>query len=102
MIEAIQLCKDYDGKPAVIDLNLKIERGELFCFLVSNGAGKTTTFKILTGLLAPSSGVAKVADFDIQLEPIEAKRRIGYIPDRPYLYEKLSGRDFCTFVGDLF
>jgi len=102
MIEAIHLSKDYDGKPAVIDLNMKIERGELFCFLGPNGAGKTTTFKIFTGLLAPSSGIAKVAGYDIQIDPIEAKRRIGYIPDRPYLYEKLSGRDFCTFVGDLF
>ncbi len=102
MIETHALNKDYDGKPAVIDLNLKINQGELFCFLGPNGAGKTTTFKILTGLLIPSSGSAKVAGYDIQTSPIEAKRRIGFIPDRPYLYEKLSGRDFFTFVGDLF
>lgn len=102
MIETLKLCKDYDGKKAVIDLDLKIEPGELFCFLGPNGAGKTTTIKMLAGLLRPSSGTARVAGFDIQTHPVEAKRRIGYIPDRPYLYEKLSGRDFCTFVGDMF
>lgn len=102
MIETIDLCKDYDGHKAVKGLNLRVEAGELFCFLGPNGAGKTTTIKMLTGLLAPSSGTAKIAGFDIQSAPIEAKRRIGYIPDRPYLYEKLSGRDFFTFVGDMF
>ncbi|MBI1783679.1 ABC transporter ATP-binding protein [Candidatus Sumerlaeota bacterium] len=102
MIETIGLNKDYDGKHAVLDLHLRIEPGELFCLLGPNGAGKTTTFKILTGLLTPSSGKARVAGYDIETEAIEAKRRIGYIPDRPYLYEKLSGRDFFTFVGDLF
>jgi len=102
MIETIQLCKDFDGKRAVIDLDLSIRSGELFCFLGPNGAGKTTTIKMLAGLLIPTSGTARVAGFDIQTQPEEAKRRIGYIPDRPYLYEKLSGRDFFTFVGDLF
>lgn len=102
MIETENLCKDYDGQKAVIDLNLNIKSGELFCFLGPNGAGKTTTIKMLTGLLIPSSGKARVAGYDIQENPVEAKRRIGYIPDRPYLYEKLSGRDFITFVGDLF
>ena len=102
MIETAKLCKDYEGKRAVIDLDLSIQSGELFCFLGPNGAGKTTTIKMLAGLLIPTSGQARVAGFDIQAMPIEAKRRIGYIPDRPYLYEKLSGRDFFTFVGDLF
>ena len=102
MIVTHRLCKNYDGKPAVIDLDLEIKAGELFCFLGPNGAGKTTTIKMLTGLLMPTSGIAEVAGFDVQANPVEAKRRIGYIPDRPYLYEKLSGRDFFTFVGDLF
>jgi ABC-2 type transport system ATP-binding protein len=102
MIETQQLCKDYNGQPAVIDLNLTIPRGECFCFLGPNGAGKTTTIKMLTGLLIPSAGQARIAGFDIQTHPTEAKRHIGYIPDRPYLYEKLTGRDFFTFVGDLF
>ena len=102
MIETIHLSKNYDGKPALVDLNLSIPAGECFCFLGPNGAGKTTTIKMLAGLLIPSSGSAMVAGYDIQQMPIEAKQRIGYIPDRPYLYEKLSGRDFFTFVGDLF
>ena len=102
MIEALDLRKDYGEKHALRCLNLTINAGECFCFLGPNGAGKTTTIKMLTGLLIPSGGVARVAGFDMQLQPTEAKRHIGYIPDRPYLYEKLSGRDFCTFVGDLF
>lgn len=102
MIETIGLCKNYDGKNAVIELDLKIPPGELFCLVGPNGAGKTTTFKLLTGLLIPTAGTAKICGYDIQKDPIEGKRRIGYIPDRPYLYEKLSGRDFFTFVGDMF
>lgn len=102
MIQTENLCKDYDGHQAVVDLNLDIKDGELFCFLGPNGAGKTTTIKMLTGLLQPSSGTARIAGYDIQTDPVEAKRRIGYIPDRPYLYEKLSGRDFMMFVGDMF
>jgi ABC-2 type transport system ATP-binding protein len=102
MIETTRLCKAYDGKRAVIDLDLTIRGGECFCFLGPNGAGKTTTIKMLAGLLIPTSGIARVAGYDLQRMPLEAKRCIGYIPDRPYLYEKLSGRDFFTFVGDLF
>ncbi len=102
MIETHQLGKNYDGKRAVIDLELSIPAGECFCFLGPNGAGKTTTIKMLTGLLRPSTGRALVAGYDIQRDPTAAKRRIGYIPDRPYLYEKLSGREYFQFVGDLF
>lgn len=102
MIQTSQLNKNFDGKHAVIDLDLSIAAGECFCFLGPNGAGKTTTIKMLTGLLQPSSGRAVIAGYDIQQEPERAKARIGYIPDRPYLYEKLSGRDFFTFIGDLF
>jgi ABC-2 type transport system ATP-binding protein len=102
MIETVNLGKNYDGNLAVVDLNLNVRAGEMFCFLGPNGAGKTTTIKMLTGLLIPSRGTARIAGFDIQTSPVEAKRRIGYIPDRPYLYEKLSGRDFMRFVGDMF
>lgn len=102
MIRTERLCKNYGAHKAVINLDLDIKAGELFCFLGPNGAGKTTTIKMLTGLLQPSSGSAVVAGYNIQTHPVEAKRRIGYIPDRPYLYEKLSGRDFMTFVGDMF
>lgn len=96
------LTKSYDDLVAVDDLNLVVPRGEFLCFLGPNGAGKTTTIKMLTGLIKPTSGRAFVAGFDVQQEPVEAKRRIGYIPDHPYLYEKLSGREFFHFVGDLF
>lgn len=96
------LTKRYDDLVAVDDLNLVVPRGEFLCFLGPNGAGKTTTIKMLTGLIKPTSGRAFVAGYDVQREPVEAKRRIGYIPDHPYLYEKLSGREFFHFVGDLF
>lgn len=102
MIHTTHLTKRFNGNIAVNDLNLDIPAGECFCFLGPNGAGKTTTIKMLTGLLRPTHGQAKIAGLDIQQAPLHAKRRIGYIPDRPYLYEKLSGRDFFTFVGDLF
>jgi ABC-2 type transport system ATP-binding protein len=96
------LTKTYDDLVAVDNLNLVVPKGEFLCFLGPNGAGKTTTIKMLTGLVKPTSGRAFVAGYDVQLQPVEAKRRIGYIPDHPYLYEKLSGREFFHFVGDLF
>ncbi len=96
------LTKRYEDLVAVDDLNLVVPRGEFLCFLGPNGAGKTTTIKMLTGLVKPTSGRAFVAGYDVQKEPVEAKRRIGYIPDHPYLYEKLSGREFFHFVGNLF
>jgi ABC-2 type transport system ATP-binding protein len=102
MIQTLRLCKQYNGKPAVVDLDLSIPAGEFFCFLGPNGAGKTTTIKMLTGLLTPTAGSARVAGHDLQCEPVAAKRQIGYIPERPYLYEKLTGRDFMKFTGDLF
>ncbi|MCX7625943.1 MAG: ABC transporter ATP-binding protein [Candidatus Sumerlaeaceae bacterium] len=94
--------KRYDDVVAVDGLSLQVRRGELFTFLGPNGAGKTTTIKALAGLIRPTSGRLFVAGFDVQQNPIEAKRRIGFIPDHPYLYEKLSGTDFFRFVGDLF
>jgi ABC-2 type transport system ATP-binding protein len=102
MIDIKGLTKFYGSLAALKELNLHIGPGEIFGFIGPNGAGKTTTIKMLAGLLIPTAGTARVAGFDIQAQPEEAKRRIGYIPDRPYLYEKLSGRDFFTFVGDLF
>ena len=96
------LTKDYDGFLALKDLTLEIPHGQFFCFLGPNGAGKTTTIKIITGLLRPAKGRALICGHDIQKEPLEAKRCIGYIPDTPYLYEKLSGRDFMYFVGNLY
>lgn len=102
MLELERLTKDYDGFRALEELSITVPPGEFFCFLGPNGAGKTTTIKIVTGLLRPTSGRALIGGHDIQAQPIEAKRLIGYIPDQPYLYEKLSGRDFFHFVGDLY
>lgn len=96
------LTKRYEDLVAVDNLNLVVPKGEFLCFLGPNGAGKTTTIKMLTGLVKPTGGRAIVAGYDIQDNPVEAKKMIGYIPDHPYLYEKLSGREFFHFVGDLF
>jgi len=102
VIKIENLTKRFEDIVAVNNLNLEIKEGELFAFLGPNGAGKTTTIKILTGLLKPTVGRAFINGVDIQENPLEAKKIIGYIPDHPYLYEKLSGRDFFHFVGDLF
>ncbi|CAN5365304.1 ABC transporter ATP-binding protein [soil metagenome] len=102
MLQLENLRKEYDGFVALDELSLDIPAGQFFCFLGPNGAGKTTTIKIITGLLRPARGRALVCGYDIQKQPLEAKRQIGYIPDTPYLYEKLSGRDFMHFVGNLY
>src|SRR5919197_3832537 len=101
MITMVNLEKRYGHLVAIKNLNLHIEQCELFGFLGPSGAGKTTTIKILVGLLKPSAGSATIAGYDIQRAPQEAKRQIGFIPDRPFLYEKLSGREFLRFVADL-
>jgi ABC-2 type transport system ATP-binding protein len=93
--------KKFGSFTAVEDLNLKVEAGELFGFLGPNGAGKTTTIKMITGLLQPTSGRLKVAGFDLNEYPEEAKRRLGFIPDRPFLYEKLTADEFLAFIGGL-
>ena len=102
IIRTEHLSKKYEDVWGVRDLSLEIQRGEMFAFLGPNGAGKTTTIKLLAGLLKPTEGRALIGGYDIQQHPVEAKALIGYIPDHPYLYEKLSGRDFFHFVGDLF
>jgi ABC-2 type transport system ATP-binding protein len=101
-IELKNLTKKYGSLTAVNNLNLEIENGEIFGFLGPNGAGKTTTIKLLTGLLKPTSGTAKILGFDIQVNPIEAKNYIGLIPDEPNIYEKLTGREFLRFMGNIF
>jgi ABC-2 type transport system ATP-binding protein len=102
MIITENLTKRFGNVVAVSALNLEVGAGEFFCFLGPNGAGKTTTIKLLTGLLHPSAGRALLGGCDIQREPIQAKKLIGYIPDQPFLYEKLTGREFLWFVAGLY
>jgi ABC-2 type transport system ATP-binding protein len=87
---------------AVDHINLHVRKGEIFGFLGPNGAGKTTTIKMLTGLLKPTSGRALVDEYDVVTHPIKAKRVVGFIPDHPFLYEKLTGVEFLSFIGSLF
>lgn len=101
-LETIHLTKVYDSVKAVCDLNLQIFPGEFFAFLGPNGAGKTTTIRMLTGLLKPTDGKIRICGLDPQESPIEIRRQIGYIPDNPYLYDKLTGYEFLHFVGSLF
>ncbi len=102
MIEIRNLTKTFGAVRAVDNLSLDVKEGEFFCFLGPNGAGKTTTIKILTGLLRPTSGTAVISGHDITTHSVEAKRVIGYIPDHPYVYEKLSGREFMRFVAGMY
>jgi len=102
MIEIDGFSKKYGNHLAVSDVNIHVPAGELYCVVGPNGAGKTSTFKSLVGLLRPTTGTLRIGGFDIQANPVEAKRLIGYIPDQPYLYDKLSGRDMARFVADLF
>jgi ABC-2 type transport system ATP-binding protein len=97
-----QLTKHFGAKLAVQPLDLDIPEGTFFCFLGPNGAGKTTTIKMLTGLLRPSGGRALVGGIDIQKDPVAAKRLLGYVPDHPFLYDKLTGREFMKFVAGLY
>lgn len=96
------LTKTFGSLRAVDNLNLEVCGGELFGFLGPNGAGKTTSIKMMTGLLRPTSGTAIIGGFDIQSEPLRAKAILGYIPDNPFLYEKLTGREFLNFMADLY
>jgi len=101
MIEIRNLSKKYGGFTAVNDISLDVAAGEIFGFLGVNGAGKTTTLRILTGVLKPTTGKVTIGGFDIADRPREAKAITGYIPDRPYLYGKLTAREFLYFVADL-
>ena len=102
MIEIRDLTKNYGEFTAVDRLSLSVAPGEIFGFLGPNGAGKTTTIRILAGLSLPTSGQAEVGGLDIVRDPVAAKRLIGYVPDRPYLYEKLTGRELLQFVAHLY
>ena len=102
MIELRHVVKKFGTFVAVDGIDLHIPRGQLFGFLGPNGAGKTTTIRMMTGLYRPTSGACLVNGFDVQRDPLNAKRAIGYVPDQPHLYEKLTGREFLFFIGGLF
>src|SRR6201995_1360932 len=102
MIELIHLVKKFGELTAVNDLSLTISRGEFFAMLGPNAAGKTTTMKILAGLMKPTSGCARVAGLDVQEHPLETRRRMGFLPDFPFLYDKLTPWEFFRFTGQLF
>jgi ABC-2 type transport system ATP-binding protein len=102
MIEIQTLSKRYGNFSAVDSISLDVYGGEIFAFLGVNGAGKTTTIRMLTGVLQPTSGRIRIGGFDLAEHPLQAKSITGYIPDRPYLYAKLTGREFLYFVADLY
>ncbi len=101
MIETQHLTKKFGEKVAVDDLNLSVAPGEILGFLGPNGAGKTTTVKILTGMLQPTDGRARVAGFDVLEEPVEVKKRIGYVPESGALYESLTPAEYLDLVASL-
>jgi ABC-2 type transport system ATP-binding protein len=102
MIKLINLTKKYGKLTAVNGINLEVAQGEVFGFLGPNGAGKTTTIRMMSGLLQPTGGRALIGGFDVQKEPLRAKFITGFIPDRPFLYEKLTATEFLHFVAQLY
>ena len=101
MISFQGVSRSYGDKLAVNDLSLEIGAGELFALLGHNGAGKTTTIKMIVGLLRPGMGTVQIDGFDVTTHSRESAQRIGYVPDEPFLYDKLSGREFLAFVAEM-
>ena len=103
MISIKHISKSFANLKAVDDLVLEVPKGELFCFLGPNGAGKTTTIKMLTGLMRPDTGDIEIAGTDILKDPVSAKKHIGYIPDMPFIYDRLTPEEFMEFtaLGDI-
>src|SRR5689334_11097881 len=102
MIHLSALTKRYGSFTAVDAIDLAVPRGELFGFLGPNGAGKTTTLRMIAGILRPTSGRVAIAGIDIVDNPRAAKAKLGFIPDRPFIYEKLTGAEFLRFVAGLY
>ncbi len=102
MIEIEQLTKQFGDLLAVDEVNLTVPPGEFFVILGPNAAGKTTTIKVMAGLMKPTSGLVRICGFDIDTNPIEARRRLAYVPDFPFLYDKLTPAEFFRFTGKLF
>ena len=102
MIHIDHVTKRFGTKTAVDDLSLHVKRGEVFAFLGPNGAGKTTTIKLMCGLLFPTAGTIRVAEFDLHSQGDQARQLISYVPDQPFLYEKLTGRELLGFIADMY
>jgi ABC-2 type transport system ATP-binding protein len=102
MIELSALTKRYGTFAAVKGIDLTVPKGELFGFLGPNGAGKTTSLRMIAGILRPSSGTVRIGGIDVWAEPVRAKMKLGFIPDRPFIYEKLTGAEFLRFVAGLY
>jgi len=102
MIKLSNLTKNYGKLAAVKNVNLEVASGEIFGFLGPNGAGKTTTIKMMAGLLQPTDGSVLICGHDVQKEPLQAKALTGFIPDRPFLYEKLTATEFMRFIAELY
>lgn len=102
MLQIKNIVKKFGSFTAVDGINVHIKQGELYGFLGQNGAGKTTTIKMIAGIYAPTSGSIFINGVDISKNPVIAKLQIGYVPDQPYLYDKLTGREFLYFSGGLY
>ncbi|MBP9839135.1 MAG: ABC transporter ATP-binding protein [Proteobacteria bacterium] len=102
MINLTNLSKRFGPTQAVDNLNLKVAAGKIFAFLGTNGAGKTTTIKLMTGVIQPTSGSIEIGGYNLQKNPMEAKFLMGVVPDRPYLYNKLTGYEYLKFMSDIY
>jgi ABC-2 type transport system ATP-binding protein len=102
MIRLTNLTKRYGSFTAVDGIDLEVPRGELFGFLGPNGAGKTTSLRMIAGILRPTGGTVEIGGIDVSRDPIAAKAKLGFIPDRPFIYEKLTGAEFLRFVAGLY
>ena len=101
-VEARTLVKQYGATRAVDGVSFQVGRGEIFGFLGANGAGKTTTLRMLCGLVSPTSGQALIDGFDIHGQPLEAKSRLGYLDEEPFVHPHLTGREFLEYIADLY
>lgn len=102
MIKLINLTKDFKTTLAVNRLNLEVAAGEIYGFIGPNGAGKTTTIRMMGGIIEPTDGKILIGEIDVSRDPVGAKKIIGFVPDRPFLYEKLTGMEFMKFIADLY
>jgi len=102
MVTLRGLTKDYGSFRAVDGVSLDVPKGTLYGFLGPNGAGKTTTLRMIAGILRPTAGTVRIGEHDIHADPVRAKAKLGFIPDRPFVYDKLTGAEFLRFVAGLY